>query len=223
MRGCPSQLRCLLCEMLLHWPVSMEMYNTSWVLKCPWQIAIQQQSWIKAWHGLHILSWVVHNPYGVISVYYLWVIISLRPQQQWAEPEPLRSSAVWCFTMSDNTHVGGWKSCRRATLFTGRRMQRGWGSKSVMFWTKTPQTPRTDPCWQGEDCLWNLTAFVHISSLCLISVSTPLSLLVFVSIHMLFCWSFKATSLSNLVTWGSHHERLRATSLNHQKGSCIAK
>lgn len=120
-------------------------------------------------------------------------------------------------------HSCWWKSCRRATLFTGRRMQTSWGGRSVTFWTKTPQATRTDPCWQGEDRLWTLTASVHISSRCLISVSTPLSLLVFVSINMLFCWSFKATSLSILVTWGSHHERLRATSLNHQKGSCIAK
>lgn len=270
-------------DMLLHWPVSMVTYNTSWFLKCPWQIAIQQQSWIKAWRGLHILSWVVHNPYGVSSVYYLWVIISLRPQQQraasysrvqstvfiinmlflprfssmsssegklkistphilWAKkpeksfsswivnknnnwlqswrccgfnltgikltdlstflwkcphvtilksrlwwiesfiyisssttvnikqvqalrvtvntwklkPEPLHSSSVCCFTMSDNTHVGVRTSCRRATLFTGRR-------SDVLNW-KT-QTAQTDPCWQGEACLWSLSALVHISSL----------------------------------------------------------
>lgn len=60
------------------------------------------------------------------------------------------------------------------------------------------------------------------------SVSVPLSLFVYLffsavtlSIHQFCRGSFEVTELSILVISGCHHKRLRATSLNSQKGPCI--
>lgn len=94
---------------------------------------------------------------------------------------------------------------------------------------------------QGEDCLRNLSVCLWCLSLFYQFISQPVRLrllliCLYTSQHvcmfiflLLSLWlfispprgSFEVTKLSNLVISGCHHKRLRATSLNGQKGPCI--